>query len=115
MVPTTLVYAIRYVANMDEAIRFHEQQLGLKLRFRTPDWSEFDTGTTTLALHSSSKANPPGTASVGFRVTNVDEFCRTAMHHGCMVVSQPSEVHGMRVARLADPDGGEFSVSSGGP
>jgi len=114
MVPTTLSYAVRFVANMDEAIRFHEQQLGLKLRFRTAEWSEFETGTTTLALHLASKANPPGTSHVGFRIPDVDAFCRQAMHHGCMVVKQPAEMHGMRIARLVDPDGGEFTVSSGG-
>lgn len=115
MVPSALLYAVRFVANMDEAIRFHEQQLGLKLRFRTADWTEFDTGTTTLALRAASKANPPGTAQVGFRIADVDAFCQNAMRHGCMVVSAPSEMHGMRVARLVDPEGAEFSVSSGGP
>ena len=115
MVNTSLVYAIRFVSNMDEAIRFHEQQLGLKLRFRTPEWTEFDTGTTTLALHAASKANPPGSTQVGFRIADVDAFCHEAIRHGCMVVVQPQEMHGMRIARLLDPDGAEFSVSSGGP
>ena len=115
MVPSSLAYAVRYVANMDAAIRFHEQQLGLKLRFSTPDWTEFDTGTTTLALHAASKSNPPGTTHVGFRINDVDAFCRQAMQHGCMVVTQPADMHGMRMARLVDPDGAEFTVSSGGP
>jgi predicted enzyme related to lactoylglutathione lyase len=113
MIPTTLSYAVRFVANMDESIRFHEQQLGLKLRFRTAEWSEFETGTTTLALHLGSKANPPGTGHVGFRIADVDAFCRTAMQHGCMVVKPPENLHGMRIARLVDPEGGEFTVSSG--
>ena len=115
MVNTSLVYAIRFVANMEEAVRFHEQQLGLKLRFRTPEWTEFDTGTTTLALHAASKANPAGSTQVGFRIADVDAFCHDAIRHGCMVVVQPQEMHGMRIARLLDPDGAEFSVSSGGP
>jgi predicted enzyme related to lactoylglutathione lyase len=114
MVATSLVYAIRFVANMESSIRFHEQQLGLKLRIRTPEWTEFDTGTTTLALHAATKANPPGSTQVGFRISDVDAFCHEAMRHGCMVVVQPSDVHGMRIARLVDPDGAEFSVSSGG-
>ena len=114
MVATSLVYAIRFVANMEQSIRFHEQQLGLRLRFRTAEWSEFETGQTTLALHLANKANPPGTTQVGFRIADVDAFCQEAMRHGCMVVVQPSNVHGMRIARLVDPDGAEFSVSSGG-
>ena len=115
MVTGSLVYAVRFVANMDESIRFHEQQLGLKLRFRSPEWTEFDTGSTTLALHAASKQNPAGSTQVGFRVADVDAFCRDAMRHGCMVVVQPQEMRGMRIARLLDPEGAEFSVSSGGP
>jgi hypothetical protein len=30
---TTLVYAIKYVADMGGAVRFHREQLGLKPRF----------------------------------------------------------------------------------
>jgi len=113
MVANSLSFAIRFVSNMDESIRFHEQQLGLRLRFRTPEWTEFDTGDTTLALHLASKANPPGTTQVGFRIADVDTFCREAMRYGCMVVAQPAEMHGARVARLVDPDGAEFTVSTG--
>jgi hypothetical protein len=33
---TTFVYAIKYVADMNAAIRFHREQLGLELRFESP-------------------------------------------------------------------------------
>ena len=47
---TTLAYAVKFVRDMDAAVRFHVEELGLTLRFTSPEWSEFDTGTTTLAL-----------------------------------------------------------------
>lgn len=44
-------YVIRFVADMTSATRFFRDDLGLTLRFESPDWTEFDTGSTTLALH----------------------------------------------------------------
>jgi hypothetical protein len=37
---TTLTYAIKYVSSMENAVRFHRDQLGLSLRFESPHWSE---------------------------------------------------------------------------
>lgn len=47
-----LGYIIRYVGDMNTAVRFRQEQLGLPLRFESPHWSEFDTGAATLALQS---------------------------------------------------------------
>jgi catechol 2,3-dioxygenase-like lactoylglutathione lyase family enzyme len=45
-----LAYVITFVADMDAAVAFYRDTLGFKLRFQSPGWSEFDTGSTTLAL-----------------------------------------------------------------
>jgi hypothetical protein len=47
-------YAITFVADMQKAIAFHRDVLGLSPRFTSPHWSEFDTGDVTLALHPAS-------------------------------------------------------------
>jgi catechol 2,3-dioxygenase-like lactoylglutathione lyase family enzyme len=44
------------VSNMGRSVAFYRDTLELKLRFQTPDWSEFDMGTTTLALHGGALA-----------------------------------------------------------
>jgi len=108
---TALVYAIKFVGDMDAAVRFHESELGLSLRFRSPEWSELDTGQTTLALHLASPDNPAGTCQLGFRVTDIDAFCAERQAHGVVVVAPPTELHGQRIAKLRDVDGAEFSVS----
>ena len=108
---TSLTYAIRFVANMDSAVRFYSSQLGLRLRFESPEWSEFDTGQTTLALHIASKENPAGTCQLGFRTQDIDAFCSEAERQGVRVLEQPKELHGQRIAKLRDPDGATFSVS----
>jgi hypothetical protein len=55
---TKLRYVIKFVANMDKAVKFHRDVLRLRLKFESPDWSEFVTGETTLALHPASEKNP---------------------------------------------------------
>ena len=49
------------VSDMERSVQFYRDTLGLKLRFQSPDWTEFDLGTTTLALHGGGKPAPPGT------------------------------------------------------
>ena len=108
-----LVYVIKFVGDMESAIRFHESELGLDLRFRSPEWTEFNTGPTTLALHIASPANLAGTCQLGFRVADIDAFCNERSSHGVEVVAPPAELHGQRVATLRDTDGAPFSVSDG--
>lgn len=106
-----LSYAIKFVADMDAAIAFHVAQLGLKLRFGSPEWSEFDTGATTLALHRASDEHPDGSCQLGFRVEDVDMFCADVAARGVAIVQAPTDLHGQRIAKLRYPDGSEFSVS----
>ena len=108
---TTLAYAIKFVGDMDVAVRFHVEQLGLKLRFTSPEWSELDTGPTTLALHKASFEHPAGTCQLGFRVADVDRFCAERAAQGVEILAAPTDLHGQRIAKLRDADGIEFSVS----
>jgi lactoylglutathione lyase len=70
---TTFVYAIKYVADMGAAVRFHREQLGLEVRFESPHWSEFETGGTTIALHLASPERPAGSCELGFRVPDIGQ------------------------------------------
>ena len=74
-------YLMVNVSDMSRSIAFYRDLLGLKLRFDSPGWTEFDTGSTTLALHATSSPAPPrdparreppaGTCSFGFSVDDV--------------------------------------------
>ena len=108
---TALTYAIKYVGNMDAAVSFHQQQLGLRLRFQSPDWSEFDTGSTTLALHSANREHPAGSVELGFTVTDIAAFHAERSRQGVQFTSPPTELHGQRIAKFRDTDGAECSVS----
>jgi predicted enzyme related to lactoylglutathione lyase len=108
---TSLTYAIKFVEDMDKAVRFHMDDLGLTLRFQSPEWSEFDTGATTLALHIASTENPAGTCQLGFGVEDIQGFYSQAMSKGVRFTSPPVSLHGQRIAKLQDVDGAECSIS----
>ena len=61
---TRLTYVMKFVADMEAAVAFHRDVLGLRLRFQSAEWSEFDTGETTLALHGASDQEPAGGAEM---------------------------------------------------
>ena len=86
---TALSYVIKFVGNMDDAVRFHSARLGLKLRFQSPEWSEFETGQTTLALHQSSAEHPAGTCQRDFRGADIDRFYSERVAEGVQAVASP--------------------------
>ena len=106
-----LTYVIKYVGDMERAIRFYKDELGFTLRFQSPDWSEFETGETTLALHLASQENPAGTSQLGFGVPDIDRFYAEKNGNGVEFTSAPSELFGSRIARFKDSEGVECSVS----
>jgi lactoylglutathione lyase len=110
---TSLTYAIKFVGNMDDAVRFHVANLGLKLRFQSPEWSEFETGQTTLALHKASAGHPAGTCELGFGVPDVDRFFAAQTAQLTQIIEPPTDLHGQRIMKLRDGDGAELSVSGG--
>jgi lactoylglutathione lyase len=102
------------VSDMDRSVQFYRDTLGLKLRFQSPDWTEFDAGSTTLALHGGGVPAPPpgkeqyaGRASIGFNVENVDKVFEDLKAKGVRVLMPPTERagEGIRLAVFLDPDG----------
>lgn len=106
-----LNYAIKYVSDMDAAIAFYRDTLGLKLGFQSPFWSEFEMGETKLALHPASDRNPPGTVELGLGTDDVDAFYSDGQASGLRFTEPPRDLHGARIARFLDPEGAEISVS----
>ena len=106
-----LNYAIKFVSDMEAAVAFYRDTLGLPLLFQSPFWSEFDTGETKLALHPASDDNPPGSVQLGLGTLDIDNFYSAGEAQGLAFTSPPTDVHGTRVARFRDMDGAEISVS----
>jgi catechol 2,3-dioxygenase-like lactoylglutathione lyase family enzyme len=106
-----LNYAIKFVAEMDKAVAFYRDALGLSPKFESPFWSEFDTGETTLALHPASAENPAGGVQLGFTVDSLADFYNRRDELGIAFSQPPHEVHGVHLAVFRDPDGADNSVT----
>ncbi len=106
-----LAYVIKFVADMDGAVAFYRDTLGLPLKFQTPGWSEFTTGETTLALHIADETNPPGGCELGFSVEDIEAFHAEKAAAGIAFPRPPHEEHGVKLATFLDCDGAKVGVS----
>lgn len=109
-------YTMVIVSDMARSIEFYRDKLGIALKFESPEWTEFLTGTTTLALHGGgvprrSSANSAdkdaGTCSIGFNVADVDKTYAELKAQGINFVMPPTqrEGEGIKLAVCIDPDG----------
>jgi len=91
-----LNYVMEFVADMDRAVKFYRDVLGLTLKFQSPGWTEFSTGETSLGLHPSSEKSPAGSVELGFIVADLDRFHQDMSAKGvqlaCFRQSRISEV-----------------------
>ena len=108
-----LRYVIKFVGDMDKAVKFHRDVLGLPLKFESPGWSEFSTGETTLALHPASEKNPPGKVELGFTVADVEAFYREMNAKGVLFTTPPKKLDfGGVLAQFVDSEGAHCSVGA---
>ncbi|HEV7397940.1 MAG TPA: VOC family protein [Pyrinomonadaceae bacterium] len=110
-------YTMIIVSDMDRSVEFYRDKLGIPLKFQSPEWTEFQTGATTLALHGGGVSQPQGangdpskqagTCSIGFNVPDVDQTFEELKAKGVFFVMPPTqrEGEGIRLAVAIDPDG----------
>jgi len=111
-------YVMIMVSDMKRSMAFYRDVLGLRVRFESPEWSELDTGATTIALHGGGKSGAKdhalaGTATIGFHVTDLDAIATQLRERGAHFVKEPEDRPGepIRLAVIADPDGLEISIA----
>jgi lactoylglutathione lyase len=110
---TQFRYAIKFVSDMDKAVKFYRDVLGLKVKFESPGWSKFETGETTLALHPASDKNPAGKVELGFTVADGQAFYRN-MNAKSVLFSMPPKKQdfGGMLAQFVDSAGAHCSVGA---
>lgn len=112
-----LSYAIVFVGDMGRSVAFYRDVVGLPLRFESPQWSEFETGDATLALHEAEapgdggETEAAGRCRPGFSVPDLDAFHARMLEHGVPCAQEPKLLFGTRIAQYIDPDGLTISVS----
>lgn len=111
-------YVILIVADLDRAVRFYTDVLGLPLAHRAGDYAQFATGATRLGFYTrdamaktlgtpleTPAAHAPG-FELGFKVANVDAAFTELVKRGATPVTPPvTRPWGQRTAYVRDPDG----------
>jgi lactoylglutathione lyase len=111
-------YVVLIVADLDAALTFYTNVLGLRLAHRTGAYAQLDTGRTRISLYERSAmsevlASPldapaPGAPSfeLGFKVADVDAAFSSLLEAGAESACSPTDrAWGQRTAYLRDPDG----------
>jgi predicted enzyme related to lactoylglutathione lyase len=100
-----------WVRDMDAAVAFYRDVVGLALRRRDGDeWAEFDAPPVMLALHGGGEqASASGT--VVFRVDDLDDSRWALEQRGAQFDEYVGEVEGFaRFATFHDPDGNPVQI-----
>lgn len=109
-----LTTIIIHVTDMDQSIRFYGDLLGLTARMTSENWSEFEAGGTTIALHTQfpgHEGNANGIPQLCLAVYDLDARCEI-LRQGGVEVSGPAMMEGVGIlATCSDPDGVSFSLS----
>ncbi|MEX2237129.1 MAG: VOC family protein [Dehalococcoidia bacterium] len=107
-----LVYAmpmvITFVSDMDRAMKFYTEVLGLHAGMATEHFSVLNLpGGMTMALHSGGKEREHGVANCVpvFSIENVKKAKEQLEAQGVPVVDGPSEIPGGIQFEVTDPDG----------
>ena len=106
-----------FVGNMDAAVRFYTEALGLKLLERYGDhWASIDCGRgLTIGLHPASAQNPAGrvgSITIGFRASEpIREAVATLKARGVVFRGDIIDDAQLFIANFQDPDGNRFYLA----
>ena len=109
-----------FVSDMDRAVRFYADTLGIGVRNRSPEFPEFvelATEGATLALNSVGNERPDGNKLVGrftgitLTVPDIEDAYRSLSAKGVRFSGAPTrQPWGGTMTSLLDPDGNEISL-----
>ncbi|MDT4898207.1 MAG: hypothetical protein QOH25_3284 [Acidobacteriota bacterium] len=113
-----LDYTVVTVSDMARSVEFYRDTLGLELRMESPEWTEFQTGATTFALHGGGvqqdgskpaeiEKHYAGACSIGFNVEDIDKTFADLKSKGVSFMMPPVQREGesFKLAVCTDPDG----------
>ncbi|HJS68972.1 MAG TPA: VOC family protein [Nitrososphaera sp.] len=105
---------ILLVSNMEKSTRFYRDTLGIPIKTKSKDWTEFFNKDTVLALHPAKKKSRIKTGSgmlVGFEVSDLDSTVKTLKQKKVKFFKKPKEEPFGKHAVIADPDGHLVSIA----
>ena len=98
--------------DMDRAVAFYRDVIGLNVKTASPGWSELSFGTAIVALHGGGAGRFQKTG-LSFTVDDIEAACDAVARGGGSVRSGPEDrgVEGIFLAELTDPEGNGFMMS----
>ncbi len=98
------------VADMDRAVEFYAQKLGLELKVRYGnEWAEVAAPGITLGLHQArgpiARSEPNIGISIGLEVDDIEAAVGELRAKGVVFPSSIRETNDLREASFVDPDG----------
>ena len=113
MIVKGLDHVYYWTRDMDRAVSFYRDVLGLTLLRREGDsWAEFEAGPARFAVHGVVETHPvqPGGATAVFEVADVDEARRGLEERG-VEFGHSADIEGYaRYATFQDPDGNTIQI-----
>jgi catechol 2,3-dioxygenase-like lactoylglutathione lyase family enzyme len=96
-----------FVSDMDRAVTFYRDMLGLPLLYRTgDDWAQFDAGPVQLGLHGSGQGEHRPGGTLAFRVDDLDSSRAALTARGLSFTPEGGgEGREPRFVEFLDPDG----------
>ncbi|HKZ62526.1 MAG TPA: VOC family protein [Nitrososphaera sp.] len=105
---------ILLVSNMEKSTKFYRDTLGLPIKTKSKDWTEFFNKDTVLALHPAKKKSKikagPGML-VGFEVSDLDSTVKNLKEKKVRFFKKPKEEPFGKHAIIQDPDGHLVSIA----
>ena len=100
------------VQEMDRAIAFYRDVIGLKLQLHEGNWAELGHDDAVVALHGGGNGEYRSTG-LAFTVADVAAACEEVRLGGGRIIQDPVErpVEGIILARLVDPEGNGFDLA----
>ena len=105
---------ILLVSNMEKSVRFYKDTLGLPVKTKSKDWTEFFDSNTVLALHPAKKRSNLKTGPgmlVGFEVSDLDSTVKWLKEKKVKFFKKPKEEPFGKHAIIQDPDGHLISIA----
>jgi lactoylglutathione lyase len=99
---------------MEKSIKFYRDTLGIPIKSKSKDWTEFFDRDTVLALHPATKKSNMKTGSgmlVGFEVSDLDSTVDKLMRKRVKFFQKPKEEPFGKHAIVQDPDGHLVSIA----
>ena len=108
-----LTYVIKFVADMDRAVAFHRDTLGLPLKFASPHWSELRPERRRWRCIRRRERMLPERWSWASVSPDLQKFYGEMSAKGVVFSMPPTKQDfGDMLARFVDSEGGNVSVSA---